>query len=153
MNPRTLLIGLTVLAALLGCVSPQSTNMPEPTTTEFFRTVGGGFINGKATLRYALNFQIRKPINDSPTWYAEVRFDNPEDESRPLIQLLEFPAGQNDISIRSMELHAIRNHTTYRVLFKAFSDAERTSLVATHEMFVRFDVPDQMMPVFGVKVL
>ena len=153
MKTHSLLLALTVATVTIGCSSPQTEAMPAPTTTEYFKTIGGGFISSSRTLKYALNFQVRKPINGSQSWFAVVQFDNPEDQNNPLIQLNEYPSNKTDISLTSTGLPAIKNHKTYKVTVQAFSDSARTVLVTSHEMYVRFDVPDQMAASFGVKLL
>ena len=153
MKPYSLLPILVSAVVTIGCSSPQSDVMPSPTTTEYFKTTGGGFISTGRVLSYALNFKVRKPINGTQTWFALVQYENPEDQTKPLIQLNEYLSTETDISVHSAELSSIRNHKTYKVTFKAYSDAARTILVTTHDMYVRFDVPDQIAASFGVKFL
>ncbi len=125
--------------------------MPSPTTTDYFKTDGGGFINHGKDLRYALNFNLRKPVNGSAPWFAEVQFENPADPSGPMIQFNEYRADEKAISITSSEVRDMKNHRTYKVTVKAYSDLGRLNLIATHDMYVRLDVPDQLAPSFGIK--
>ncbi len=148
----------TVLSALLflvlnGCATTQNDVMPVPTITEYFKTHGGGFISSGKTLKYAIQLQTRKPINGTDSWFAKIEYDNPENLQKPLVQSIEFAADQIQLHFTSDELRAIINHKTYKVLLKAYSNSERTMLVATHEMYVRFDMPDQIAKSFGVTIL
>ena len=153
MKQQSFLPILAVAAITVGCASPQSDVMPSPTTSEYFKTIGGGFISTGRVLKYALNFQVRKPLNGSRSWFAVVLFENPENPENPITQLNEYPSTKIDISLTSSELNSIRNHKTYKVTVKAYSDAGRTNLITTHDMFVRFDVPNQIASSFGVKIL
>jgi hypothetical protein len=96
---------------------------------------------------------VRKPINGSQAWFAEVSFENPVDAKNPLIVLTEFAPEQTKISIQSPEMRAIKNRHTYKAVLKAYSDPARTVLVAMHDIYVRFDVPDHYQFIFGVKFL
>ena len=153
MKAHSFLPFLAAAVVTIGCSSPQSEVMPSPTTTEYFKTIGGGFISSGRILEYALNFQVRKPINGNQPWFATVLFENPEDQNKPLTQLNEYPSNKIDISLTSTELSAIKNHKTYKVTVRAYSDSARTTLVTTHDMYVRFDVPNQIASSFGVKFL
>ena len=145
---------LTVaLVCLAGCAEAPTQSMPKPTVTDYFQTIGGGFISNGKSLMYAVDFNIRKPLNGSKSWFATVEFENPENSSSPLIQMNEYKPDQKNISINSAELYSIGNHRTYKVNVKAYSDSLRTNLIATHDMFVRFDLPDSMAASFGVKIL
>lgn len=126
MKIRPYAISLLTGFFVLFSVPSKSEDMPSPTTSEYFKTVGGGFINHEAELKYMLKFQVRKPLNGNRLWFATVSYENPESESEPLSQLEEYSAEQSDISIRSTDFTAIRNHTTYKVTLIAFADQART---------------------------
>jgi hypothetical protein len=127
--------------------------MPDPTTTEYFKTLGGGFISSGSTLNYAIRVQPRKPVNGTSTWFAQIEYENPENLQKPLVQFVEFQPDQASFSLHSETIHSIKNHKTYKVTLKAFQNPERTALITVHEMFVRFDIPDQMASSWGLKLL
>jgi hypothetical protein len=87
MNMKTYgyLLCIFLSVALMACSSPQSGQMPSPTTSEYFKTVGGGFITSKGGgVTYALVFKVQKPLNGSNPWFAEVSFENPENRDKPI---------------------------------------------------------------------
>ena len=139
---------------MTGCVTtPTQDAMPSPTSSEFFQTLGGGFASHGNTVAYAVQVQPKKLVNASKPWFAQVEFENPLDRKNPLVKIIEFPTDQARFALHSDFLAAIKNHKTYKVTLKAFSDPERTILITTHEMDVRFDIPDELAATWGLKFL
>lgn len=146
-------IALLISFFVFFSASGKCENMPSPTTSEYFKTVGGGFINHGAELKYVLNFQVRKQLNGNHPWFATLSYENPQGEGEQFFQLEKYSAEQRDISVRSVDFTAIRNHKTYKITLTAFADPERTAVIAVHDMYVRFDVPEQIAQSLGIKIL
>lgn len=151
MHPYAVALLITFAAPF--SASSKCEDMPTPTTSEYFKTVGGGFINHGAALKYVLNFQVRKQLNGIHPWFATLSYENPQGEGEPFFQLEKYSAEQSDISVRSVDFAAIRNHKTYKITLTAFADPERTVVIAVHDMYVRFDVPEQIAQSMGIKIL
>jgi hypothetical protein len=149
---RAFAISLAIF--MTGCVTtPSQDAMPSPTSSEFFQTLGGGFASHGNTVAYAVQVQPKKLVNASKPWFAQIEFENPSDRKKPLVQIADFPADQARFSLHSDALYVIKNHKTYKVTLKAFSDPERTILITAHEMDVRFDIPDELAAAWGLKLL
>lgn len=151
---RSTLLSLVISGTIsMGCAPPKAGAMPEPSTTEYFKTLSGGFISTGNTLNYAMRVQPRKPVNGTNTWFAQIEYENPENLQQPLVQFVEFQPGQASFSLQSENLYSIKNHKTYKVTLKAFQNPERTTLITVHEMFVRFEIPDEMTSSWDLKFL
>lgn len=152
-NPTQLLVLALIAISLSGCATTPPQNLPKPTISEYFQTIGGGFISSGKSVKYALEFKVKKPVNGILPWYASIEFENPENLALPIFQIAEYAPGDQDISVRSQDLKLIANHRTYRVDVKAYSDPSRTQLVTNHTMLVRFDIPDELANSWGLKLL
>jgi len=144
---------LPAVFALSACTNPQTNLLPTPSKSEFFNTLGGGFINDSKSLKYALTVNITKPVNGTDSWFAVVEYENPSDISTPLTSTQEVKESEKRISFISPAMTAIRNHKTYTAVVKVYTNRELKQLITTHSMQVRFDVPDSVLPMMGIKPL
>lgn len=130
---------------LVGC----STNIPvgaavgarpDPATSEFLRTKGGGFAvnlddNRKPeSCRFSL---LLTPVKSlvSPL-YLQARFENPLGGA-PLVADAVLQPGDREVLLTSPPVSGLRTRKVYRVDVAVYSDAARTQQVSTHTQYVQ----------------
>ena len=146
---NTIFMGVLILFTVIILAESQ----PKMAVSEYFQTTGGGFISHKDTLQYAVMIKPKKLVNGTEKWYATIEYDNPAEKGKPWGQNLEFPATLEEFTLRSDSFSSIKNHKTYKVVLRAYQDAERSKLITTHEQGVRFDIPDKMAKEWGLRLL
>ena len=147
MKATFLFCTLIALSSFSACStnSPVAASLgvqPGPTTSEFFRTEGGGFMierterGAPSTVRYSLLFMPTKAI-DRPL-YLRTRFENPADSSQPFVVDSVLQPGAKKFSPDSPVLQGLRPRRGYRVEVLIFDSAARTQQIGKHVQYVRF---------------
>ena len=137
----------TALSLLSGCSTngPVAASLgvqPAPASSEYFRTVSGGFMleraerGSPATVRYAVMFTPEKII-DRPL-YLRTRFQNPADSSHPFIVDSVLEPGAKKFSPESPVLQGLRPRHGYKIEVLIFDSPERSHQIGQHVQYVRF---------------
>ncbi len=136
-----------LVVAITGCATP----LPEPTKSQYFETDIGAFSmeSGKG-VQYLMIYKPIAPIEN--TLYGKILFENPTDESAPLVVDIEVGPGQDDLMVESEVIGKIENNRNYEVRFDLFETPERTDTINTHVDLVRFSVPKQLITELGIDV-
>ncbi len=131
-----------MLSSLLLLAAPSwAQSRPDPTSSEYFATFGGGMVflpeTKPPTPAYTLSLDLKKNIPAGAVAVAE--FENPVDKSKPLFATYVFKANEKDrIRFISPKLSCVTNNRNYRILVTLYSDAKRTRTLGTHEQSINF---------------
>jgi hypothetical protein len=144
MKSTFLIVSAITLALLCACSSnsPVAASLgvqPAPTSSDYFRTEGGGFIverGAPATVRYAVLLTPTKTI-ERPL-YLRTRFQNPADSSHPFIVDSVLQPGAKKFSPDSPILTGLQPRHGYKIEVLIFDSPERTHQVGQHVQYVRF---------------
>lgn len=136
---------LIIFVALLlaACASPSGS--PKPAETEYFRTLGGGFlsnINQSVTHMYGVNLLLTKPLPEDV--HLVVEFENPANKNQPVtvegtyeeIKHLVNSTHDKILVLKSPEVTGIVPHTNYTITLKVYSDASKQLLITQHQQAV-----------------
>lgn len=123
---RTCLAVFALASVVLagGCRSMREVPEPgitEPNWSDFFANAGGRIVvqrlEGDAVeLRYTLWLQQRNPGKRSMK--LEVRFENPEDRSKPLVMTQDVAAGETAIEMTSPPIWGVKPDHDYEVIIR-----------------------------------
>ncbi|CAM3889303.1 hypothetical protein [Ectopseudomonas alcaliphila] len=134
-----------IFASFLLAACASLSNLPKPEQSEYFTTLGGGFVitlGNPPTYRYGVNLVITKTLPESA--YAVVEFQNPADSSQPFVlagpledlkKMTPSPY-PNVWVLTSPAVQGISAHTNYAVIASIYSDSSRQTLTARHTQLV-----------------
>ena len=127
MNKLIIIAGIFISIILSGCGSlpPSSTN------SEYFKSVGGGFIYDRDNkeVKYALT--VTSIGNVKPGNFMLVNFENPTGSS-PLSISRIVKDGESEFSLQSPPVNGLKAHTNYKITILLFSSKDRSKQLGTH---------------------
>jgi hypothetical protein len=118
---------------------------PTPVESEYFTTLGGGFmmtLGAKPSMRYGVNLHIKKELPAHT--YAVIEFENPANKWLPyrtegsIEEIHSTFAGRykNVFVFNSPSLQGVKRHSHYMITLSIYSDASQQVLVTRHEQRV-----------------
>lgn len=142
---KNILLILCASFLLIGCStnSPVGAMLgarPDPGTSEFLHTKGGGFalqVDDKQKTKicqYSLLLTPTKSIT-SPL-YLQARFENPAGGAPLIIEGVLQPSTP-EVLLTSPPVTGLRSWKSYRVDVGVFEDAARTKEISTHTQYIR----------------
>jgi hypothetical protein len=131
----------TIMVALLLTACASVSSIPKPEKSEYFTTLGGGFVTTRGnppTQKYGVNLVITKDLPENA--YAVVEFENPADRTNAImiegsveeIKKMMPSAFPNVMVLTSPVVHGVSRHTNYAVIVSIYSDSSKNSLAARH---------------------
>jgi uncharacterized protein YceK len=134
---------IIVSIMLSACASLAS--LPEPVQSEYFTTIGGGFVTtltSQPTQQYGVTLVTTKDLPQNA--YAVVEFPNPANKTQPFITEGSFEEIKNStpskypnmLILKSPVVHGVTQHTNYLVTLSIYSNSSKKSLVARHQQIV-----------------
>jgi hypothetical protein len=131
---------------------PLASSTPQAITTEYFRTLGAGFIlrpdlttPSKSSYSYFLNYKLVKPFVNK-VW-AEIEFQNPEVGNRPLRITRTIVSGDKQLAVRSPEVNGLKEFEIYTVVLRIYKDEGRQHLITEHVQMVQAPTVQQSQTV------
>lgn len=122
---------------------------PSTTQSEYFVTVGGGFMISDGKPYYALTLRMLKDL--PPEHFIEVAFENPK-RKQPLIvgaEKQEFVEG--NLVLESPKLECIKNKKVYQAMLKVYESESKEILITEHYQKIKFQMPKQYLNQLGIK--
>jgi hypothetical protein len=122
----------------------------KPAKSRYFLSTGAG-VNvekGVPGAYFGLVLKILRPIPKEST--MEVEFENPPDPQSSFRSVVELPA-KSDLVLRSPVFVGITNKKSY--LARVTIRDKRGRVHAVHEQWIRFDLPQQVIEAFQIKLL
>lgn len=153
MRNQTTVHNLTVclvLLALAGAAAAQSP--PEPTQSEYLKSVGGGFAMNSGHTLYTLRLAIIKPLLARTT--VEAEFENPADAAHPFPVNQEPKSGDSDVRLYSPQLECVINNKLYTIrirLFQPGADGNKIQ-IGSHEQQLSLSLPQRMIDQMHLKL-
>lgn len=142
---------LVTLGLLTMSLMASGAKMPDPAVSKYVTTKGAGFNISEGRLFYTVNYKLNQTFTEKI--FITIEFENPSDRNNPLIVNMEIAAGEKSISLKSPEVTAIKNNTTYKIVLKLYNDAAHTDLFATHTDEDRLELPPELFTQLGIKEL
>jgi hypothetical protein len=128
----------------------RPTKQVKPTKSRYFLSTGAGVnvAKGVPGAYFGLNLKILRPIPKEST--MEVEFENPPDPQSSFKSVVELPA-QSELVLTSPVFVGITNKKSY--LARVTVRDKRGRVQAVHEQWIRFDLPQQVIEAFQIKLL
>ena len=131
------LISVASFLGLISSVSCITGGPPDIVVSKHFETEGAGFLFDPASrrARYIVKYKVLHPF-EIPV-LIRVEFENPLDQSSPLIVEQTLEPTQVSLQLESPPLPTIQNGSTYEIVLVAIDPNTRAE-VARHTQPVRF---------------
>jgi len=138
------ILTVTLFTFLLYSCAGLYSQPPEPVTSEYFTTFGGGFtmrISNSRELFYGINILSRKTLE--PTNIMVITFQNPSSEIPfTKVSLVSDLESSNIVKnattyiLRSPLVEGVKQHTNYKITITLYKNSSKKELLATHEQLV-----------------
>ena len=138
---RLFLIGLVTIAGL------SLAKPPKPKTSEYFESLGGGFLYKDSKAFYVMDLKILKP--PPPGHHLEVTFQNPKKKAEDIKTTDRLEINGDLLSIASPVLACVRNNKKYTVTLELYSDPNKTEKLGTHKQKLEFKMDKGMFDMIG----
>jgi hypothetical protein len=125
--------------------------MPKPNKSGFVETLNGGFLFDTGKVYIIMTYKAKESTNTSV--YAVAKFENPIRGGKPLETDLGKLNLEQNLIIKSPHFNAIENHRTYGVELHLYFNKEKTKLIEIHKDQIRFQVTEDAIKKFSLKVL
>jgi hypothetical protein len=151
-----------ILTSLVLLAAPSlAQSQPDPTSSPYFTTSGGGMIflpeTDPPTPAYTLSLDIKRPISAGAVAVAE--FENPSTSSNPTSNTAVFKVvsathvfkpNEKRISFISPKLRCVNNGQNYRILVTLYSNAKRTQVLGTHLQAINFTMTPAQLAQYNI---
>ncbi len=135
----------TIIVSIMLSACAAISSPPAPVKSEYFTTMGGGFITtiGKSPIQqYGVNLILIKDFPENS--YAVIEFQNPANATQPLVTESSIEEIKNASSskykdifvLKSPPVFGITQNTNYQVSVSIYSDSTKTHLITTHKQLV-----------------
>lgn len=138
---------LLALLLLDGCIASSP---PKPAESSTFITEGAGFLIEEGTVKYGMNYGVKKKLEDP--LYIVVEFENPKPGAKKIETETTLHPGEKSLQVQSPVLPGIQNDRSYSTVLKAYSDKGKTNFVTEHTQNVLFRMPEQYLRQTGVNL-
>lgn len=138
------LLPIAFVALLLQSCAGILSQEPEPVSSEYFRTLGGGFyvkINQVQEMFYGVNLMAEKPLE--PSNYLVVEYQNPTG-GKPYtkssllsdIQTSDVVQNRTTYILRSPPVTGVKPHTNYLITVKLYKHRLADEPIGLHKQLV-----------------
>ena len=118
---------------------------PKPVESEYFTTLGGGFmmtLGAEPSKTYGVNLHIKKDLPSNT--YAVIEFENPANKALPYITEGSIEEIKNTFAARyknvfvltSPKVQGVQQHTHYAITMSIYSDQSKQKLLSRHQQLV-----------------
>jgi hypothetical protein len=150
------------LASLLLLAAPSlAQSRPDPTSSAYFTTFGGGMAffpeTNPPTPAYTLSLDVKQPIPAGAVAVAE--FENPATSSNPVPDVYVFQAvsathvfkaNEKRIRFISPKLNCVTNGRNYQIVVTLYSNAKRTRILGTHVQAINFTMTPAQLEQYNI---
>jgi hypothetical protein len=119
--------------------------MPSPSTSEYFKTTGCGFVVSRENKEIVEGITLAptKPLPPGAVVVAE--FENPSNRDAPLKATYTAKGDETTIVLKSPPMKGLKV-ATYRIVVSLYADSTETASLARHEQLCRSIIDQEQLP-------